>query len=109
MNRVETKKRFVIGSLLLLSAVAAYMGARFVPRLLVWRHLDQTYQEQFPSPAEIAPELEGKKIVFHIKTGLDQDGIRSRRQPNLCRIQRHFRGTGSQIRRHRAFRCRCIT
>lgn len=73
MVRGKTKKRLLIGSILLLLVVGAYIGVRVVPRLLAWRHLDQTYQEQFPSPAKIAPELKGKKIVFHIKTGLDQD------------------------------------
>ena len=40
---------------------------------MTWRQLDQTYQEQFQSPAEMAPELKGKKVTFHIKTGLDHD------------------------------------
>lgn len=57
----------------LVLGVGGYFGYGFVSKLMTWRHLDQTYQEQFKSPVEIAPELKGKKIVFHMKTGLDQD------------------------------------
>lgn len=41
--------------------------------MLTWRQLDQTYEEQFVSPFEAAPNLKGKRFVFHMKTGLDQD------------------------------------
>ncbi|HUE84451.1 MAG TPA: hypothetical protein VMO26_00070 [Vicinamibacterales bacterium] len=64
----------VIGVILLIVVgVGAYVGYGFVSRLMTWRHLDQTYQEQFTSPAAMAPELNGRKVTFHIKTGLDQD------------------------------------
>jgi len=67
--------RVTVIVVIVLIAVGAggYAGYRFVSRLMTWRHLDQTYQEQFKSPAEIAPELKGKKVLFHMKTGLDQD------------------------------------
>lgn len=62
-------------AVVILTVVGAggYFGYGFVSKLMTWRHLDQTYQEPFKSPAEIAPELKGKKVLFHMKTGLDQD------------------------------------
>ena len=65
-------KRAVIVILIVVGA-GGYFGYRFASKLMTWRHLDRTYQEQFKPPAEIAPELKGKTIVFHMKTGLDQD------------------------------------
>jgi len=63
----------VVLIVLVLIGGGSYLGFRFVSKLMTWRHLDQTYQEEFISPAEFAPELKGKKIVFHMKTGLEQD------------------------------------
>lgn len=68
------KTKFIVTVLSVLVVLGGgYFGVRFVSKLLTWRHLDQTYEEQFPSPSEIAPQLQGKKIVFHVKTGLEQD------------------------------------
>ncbi|HBL46220.1 hypothetical protein [Gimesia sp.] len=68
------RKRIVIAvGLLIVLGTGAYFGTRFVSKLLTWRELDQTYEEQFAPPSEIAPDLKGKRLVFHMKTGLDQD------------------------------------
>ncbi|MCI0332892.1 MAG: hypothetical protein L0228_06680 [Planctomycetes bacterium] len=63
----------IIGVLLVVLGAGAYFGSRFVSKLLTWRHLDQTYEEEFAAPSEVAPDLKGKRLVFHIKTGLNQD------------------------------------
>lgn len=68
----KSRKLVVLIAVIVLAA-GGYFGYRLVSRVMIWRHLDQTYQEQFASPAEVAPELEGKRLVFHVKTGLDQD------------------------------------
>lgn len=72
---MRNKKRItaIVVVLLVVLGVGSYFGSRFVSKRLTWRQLDQTYEEQFVSPAEIASELKDKKIVFHMKTGLDQD------------------------------------
>lgn len=73
MARSKKKVAVIIGVLVVVLGAGAYFGSRFVSKLLTWRHLDQTYEEQFASPSEVAPGLKGKRIVFHMKTGLDQD------------------------------------
>ena len=63
--------------LLILAAIVAVAllvkGVGFVRLLARWRELDRTYAETFPSPAEVAPALAGRTVLFHVKTGLDQD------------------------------------
>ena len=63
--------------LIILAVVAAgfalVKGVGFVRLLARWRELDRTYAETFPSPAEVAPALAGRTVLFHVKTGLDQD------------------------------------
>ena len=56
----------------LVLGIGVYAGVGFASKVLTWRHLDAAYQEQFLPPSEIAPDLEGKRLVFHVKTGLDQ-------------------------------------
>lgn len=73
MARSKRQTAVVIGVLLVVLGAGAYFGSRFVSKLLTWRHLDRTYEEEFPSPSEVAPGLEGKRIVFHFKTALAQD------------------------------------
>lgn len=68
----KTKWIVVVVALLVLG-LGGYFGFRFASKLATWRHLDQTYEEEFPSPSEVASDLEGRKVVFHFKTGLDQD------------------------------------
>ncbi len=58
---------------LALASVIAIFGATWLPRLLTWKELDRTYAEEFSSPATLAPSLVGKRVLFHIKTGLAQD------------------------------------
>lgn len=70
---MSVKRDGIVVAILIVVGAVGYFGYRFVSKLMTWRHLDQTYQEQFKPPAEIAPELKGKTIVFHMKTGLDQD------------------------------------
>ncbi len=69
----KNKITVVVVIMLIVVGAGGYFGYRFVSKLMTWHHLDQTYQEQFKPPTELAPELKGKKIVFHMKTGLDQD------------------------------------
>lgn len=69
----STRKIAVIVVLVVALGAGAYFGSRFVSMMLTWRHLDRTYEEQFASPAEIAPDLDGNRLVFHMKTGLAQD------------------------------------
>lgn len=38
-----------------------------------WRHLDATYEKSFAPPAGLAPDLAGRRLMFHVKTGLEQD------------------------------------
>ena len=61
----------VLIAIVLLGAVA--LAVSWGPRLRTWRHLDRTYAEEFPSPAELASTLANKRVLFHIKTGLAQD------------------------------------
>ncbi len=65
------KTTIMIGLLIIL--VLAYVAIAKVPTWMKMKELDKTYEESFPSPAELAPELAGKKVVFHIKTGLSVD------------------------------------
>ena len=69
----KNKVTVIVVIMLIVVSAGGYFGYRFVSKLMTWRHLDQTYQEQFKPPTELAPESKGKKIVFHMKTGLDQD------------------------------------
>lgn len=73
MAQNKRKLAVIIGVLVVALGAGAYFGFRFVSKLLTWRQLDQTYEEQFVSPSEAAPNLMGKSFVFHMKTGLDQD------------------------------------
>ncbi len=72
---MRSKKRTKILVLLLAGVLLliAYVGVRTVPKILKWRHLDANYAEAFLPPAEIAPGLAGKRVLFHVKTGLNQD------------------------------------
>lgn len=54
-------------------ATAAVVAVRLVPKIQKWRHLDATYAERFASPAQLAPGLAGRRVLFHMKTGLNQD------------------------------------
>ncbi len=54
-------------------AVALAGGWRFAGMLVRWRHLDATYEESFGPPAELAADLAGRRVLFHVKTGLEQD------------------------------------
>ncbi len=73
MKCKKKTKSIVVAAALLVLGIGVFYGYRFAEKLMAWRHLDQTYSEDFASPAEIAPNLKGKKLVFHIRTGLDQD------------------------------------
>lgn len=73
MVRINKRTTIIVVVLLVVLGAGAYFGSRFVSKLLTWRHLDQTYEEKFASPSEIAPDLKGKRLVFHMKTGLEQD------------------------------------
>lgn len=57
----------------LVPAAAVGKGSALARTFARWRHLDATYEERFAPPAQLAPDLRGRKLVFHIKTGLDQD------------------------------------
>jgi len=70
---MPVKRISIIVLVLIVIGVGAYFGYPFARKLMTWRHLDQTYTEQFKPPVEIAPELKGKNVLFHMKTGLDQD------------------------------------
>ena len=61
----------LVGAVVVLSA--AVVAVRFVPRIQKWRHLDATYAEEFAAPRQLAPGLAGQRVLFHIKTGLNQD------------------------------------
>lgn len=69
------KRTRTIWTLLLVGVllVIAYVGVTTVPRILRWRDLDANYAEEFLPPSEIAPDLAGKRLLFHMKTGLDRD------------------------------------
>lgn len=70
---MSVKMAVIIVTLLIVVGAGGYFGYRFVSKLMTWRHLDQTYQEHFEPPATVAADIKGKRIVFHMKTGLDQD------------------------------------
>lgn len=53
--------------------ILVYFGGKFAFKVKKWKELDATYSESFQTPKIIAPGLKGKKVLFHIKTGLDQD------------------------------------
>jgi hypothetical protein len=59
--------------MIIVVGTGGYFGYLFVSKLMTWRHLDQTYEEQFEPPTKIVSDLKGKKVIFHMKTGLDQD------------------------------------
>lgn len=67
------RNKIILGAILTLAIAALVLGGPFLLKLSRWKHLDATYQEAFPSPAVLAPSLKGKKVLFHMKTGLDQD------------------------------------
>lgn len=70
---MAVKRISIIGLVLIAIGAGVYFGYPFVSKLMTWRHLDQTYAEEFKPPVEIAPELKGKMVPFHMKTGLDQE------------------------------------
>lgn len=69
------KKRSKILSTIVILAVliGGYFGVKFLLKVKRWKNLDSTYSEAFQSPKQVAPSVKGKKVLFHIKTGLDQD------------------------------------
>lgn len=62
----------VVVIIILLAAVVA-AGMLVVPKWLTLRRIDRTYAESFPPPSSVAPSVRGKRVVFHVKTGLEQD------------------------------------
>ena len=54
-------------------AAGAWKGWGFARTIAQWRHLDATYEESFVPPSRLAPELAGRQLTFHVKTGLAQD------------------------------------
>lgn len=62
-----------IAIVIVVLAVSAAAAVAVGGRLLTLRRLDRTYSESFPTPSSIAPSIRGKRVVFHVKTGLDQD------------------------------------
>ncbi len=70
---MRTWKVMLIVAAVLILGVGGYFGYRFAAKLAKWRHLDRTYSEEFPSPAELASAVKGKHVLFHFKTGLKQD------------------------------------
>ncbi|MBI1373374.1 MAG: hypothetical protein GC159_11640 [Phycisphaera sp.] len=68
----RTKTIALVG-LLIVVVLGGLIAYPYGSRWLRWRHLDQTYQEQFQPPVELAPAMASQHIVFHVKTGLAQD------------------------------------
>lgn len=73
MSTRSLSKRIVLLGAVLVLAWAGWTGWGFATKLMTWRHLDATYTESFAAPANLAPGLVGKRVLFHMKTGLDQD------------------------------------
>lgn len=67
------RNKIILGAILTFVIAALALGGPFLLKLSRWKQLDATYQEVFPSPAVLAPSLKEKKLLFHMKTGLDQD------------------------------------
>ena len=45
--------------MIIVVGTGGYFGYLFVSKLMTWRHLDQTYEEQFEPPTKIASDLKG--------------------------------------------------
>ena len=65
--------KIILGVIATFAIAALALGGPFLLKVSRWKHLDATYHEVFPSPAVLAPSLKEKKLLFHMKTGLDQD------------------------------------
>lgn len=65
-------RRF-IGVAVTLLALIAIIASVYLPRLLRLRHIDATYAGTFLPPSSLAPDLGGKRVLFHLKTRLKQD------------------------------------
>ncbi len=66
-------KKIGIWALVLIFVGGVLFGLPFLNKVRQWKHLDATYQENFPAPSTLAPTLRNKNVLFHIKTGLAQD------------------------------------
>ncbi len=71
LGRGARRALWGLAGLVLAAALAG--GWRFASMLARWRHLDTTYEEAFKPPAQLAADLAGRKVLFHVKTGLEQD------------------------------------
>lgn len=58
---------------LAVAVIVSVIGVQVGRRLQTLRRIDRTYSEAFPPPTLLAPSVRGKRIVFHMKTGLAQD------------------------------------
>lgn len=66
-------KRVILAVSVLALLAVGWQGWRFAGTLMRWQHLDATYSESFAGPADLAHGLAGRRVLFHMKTGLDQD------------------------------------
>lgn len=62
---------FLLGAVVV--TAVAWKGWDLARTVARWRHLDATYEESFAPPAGLAPDLAGRRLTFHVKTGLEQD------------------------------------
>jgi len=71
--KMKSRTTILIVSTVLVILVAAGF---ILPKVPVWmkrKSLDNEYEESFPHPTEISSALKGKKVVYHIRTGLGVD------------------------------------
>lgn len=71
--RSRVARRTFVAGLVVAFLITGWVGWGFLTKIQRWRHLDASYVESFAAPEVLAATLNGRSMLFHVKTGLDQD------------------------------------